>query len=299
MVKKSYTRKPRRAPRAKKHVVTQKKTTWSKSLKSLIKRTVNAKIELKNVTNGLMDSETIGQVETFASPPSSTIILNGGALNTIFQTITQGSTQAQRIGNEITIKRCSLNGVIQFDYALLNDIDTNLGTVINQGYYVTMYIVRRKDCQPMNFSSQISDFFQVGSTSVAPSVSAIDSTLYVNKDVYTILHKKRFKVGAQGYDVSGYQGVPMAIGSTVNSFNYIQNNDFKSMIPFRISLTKLLGGTRVKYNDSGTTANNAKLQIQYMFLLHGANSKFLWSEPGHFNVPISVTMSQNLQYSDS
>lgn len=251
------------------------KTTWAKPLKSMVKKLIERRLEDKIASSNIVNNEPICFIDGGITPPY-TIGNNVNSPMSMFLAITQGVGQEQRIGNEITIKKWSLNGALQIgEYAT---------PLIPQPYYVTMYILRRKDYGQI--TGNPSDLFQAGNNSTGAEGTIIDNTLYLNKDVYVQLFKRRFKVGnSVSLDSSG---------------NVVQaNNDFKTLHTFRVPLTKYFKNCVVKYNDAAPSPTTGKINIYILWLIAGANNMQLLSATGQPVSNVTYTMTSNMIYTDA
>jgi len=137
----------------------------------------------------------------------------GNGVNGMFN-IAQGTNIQQRIGNKIKLKRWIIKGMIQpndtFDQAPASPppsptpggITTGIGQNSFVGY-VTIYFGRRMDnLQPVG--NDLNKFFRNGATDITP-ISNLQETLYpINKDLYKVYFRRRFKVGVgSGFSGSG------------------------------------------------------------------------------------------------
>lgn len=151
--------------------------------------------------------------------------------------ITQGVTQGTRVGNQIRPRKLMWNFVLT---QLRYNAATNPAP---QPLNVEIYICSLKSAigeLPQAFD--INAFFQLGATSVAPSGQVLDATLNVNKDVFQLHRRLRYKLGFANYGGTG----------TTPDFQSYSNNEYKLAIFQKLDLTKYCPKV-IDYNDSSTT----------------------------------------------
>lgn len=274
--KKSYKKSYKKAYKKK---TTTTKKLWSTPLKIMVKRLIERRLEDKIAVYEIADNEPICSIAQASG--ELTISNNVFSPLDMFNSITQGPGQEQRIGNDITIKKWSLNGVIRFQ------AETIPADLIPQTYFIYMYVLRRKDYQAVNEDPD--DLFQNGSQTQGATSTILDDTLYINKDSYTVLHKRKFKIGsAFPIDASGnYRGLAA--------------NDNKTLFSFRIPLTKHFKNCVVKYNDGTPQPMTGKINIYVLWGIAGANFESLYTTDqaeDAFNF-VSFTMNSNMVYTDA
>jgi len=219
-----------------------------KAVKTMIKSALAKKIETKIVSSltvptnePLYEVTAVGGLEQFAI----------GQLNSVF-TIQQGTAQDERIGNEINLKKWVLK------FTITPTMGAN-SYITSPQLLVDFYIAYRKDGQPITLP--IAGFFQNGSSSITPT-GVITERLYpINRDVYHITYRKKFKVGISDED------------AYYNPYAGFANNDFPMIQQFSLDLCKHgFKSKKVRYNDSALTVQDNKINaLYYFFLIYNAN----------------------------
>lgn len=215
----SYKRKSTKVYK-KKRVMKPKVKYYSKktSLTSLIKNVMNNEMELK------CQSASI-------TTPTALLPYNLGNLYTIdvgagvLNNITQGTGQGQRISNEINLRSLKLKFVIGVNILLNSGIPCIL----------RMFVGKLKSTIGSP-AGNFSNLFNVGNTSVAPINNALDTMRDVNRDYFTVIKQKQFKIGNS----------QATVGQS--------NNDFNFCVKQSIELTRK-GDKMIKYNDTGGIQN--------------------------------------------
>lgn len=210
-------------PRRKK---TMKKMAVSKSVKEYINKAIHRNVENKEqlvqwsqVMGGYASSNTL-----YAFPMTPYI---GGI------SITQGVTQGTRVGNQIKPRSLHWNFVLtQRPY----DAASNPAP---QPINIEIYICSLKAVNELPTNFDINTLYQYGATSLAPSGQVVDTTLNINKDIFTCHRRLRYKLG---WATSGGTG-------TNAGYQAYTNNDYKLGIFEKLDLTKYCPKT-IDYNDN-------------------------------------------------
>ena len=146
--------------------------------------------------------------------------------------INQDATQAGRIGNKVKIRKASLrlaSWAMPYN-AVTNPTPTPL--------MVRVWIFTRKDFQ--NIPTNLPNFFQAGSSSIAPIGNITDYLYPPNTDVYTVYKTVDFKLGPAAFtSATGGQA----------AYGYYANNDFELCDLRTIDITPYLPAT-IDWNDS-------------------------------------------------
>ena len=165
--------------------------------------------------------------------------------------IAQGNAQNQRNGNTIKLKKWLIKGVI----APVNSIyQTTEAQNLERSFqgYVTIYFGRRTDSNEI--TGDLGGLFQAGNTSRPPMGRREDLMTPINKDLYKIYYKRRFKVGAS----SGQNA----------STNVLPNNDFDLCKTFGFDVCKhIMKNAIIKYNDTSIYANHQVLRDLAFFAI--------------------------------
>lgn len=202
------------------------------AVKKYVKKTLDNRLENK-VANFYINGEVLWNITNDIAPWRTDNIFflspQLGASQGV--SIAQGTGQAQRIGNKISIKKATIRLVLY----PLNVWALGYQLPVN----VNMYIFKtRRACDVATVRSQIEqDFFQLGSNSLGLTGTLTDNVLNVNNDVF-IMHKfKCFKLGVSQNDTN-LQAI---------------NNDYKYNQQYSIDVTKYLKSSYV-FNDNDTEA---------------------------------------------
>lgn len=159
--------------------------------------------------------------------------------NALTLPISQGSGQANRVGNKIETRKATIKMMFT---PLIYDVVTNKtpnpqivkiwGLWFKQGDY--------SGAPPAN----LAHFFQSGNTSIVPQGNLLDDFLTVNKQAYTVAFTRTVKVGNAKVTTSS--------NSSFNNQNQtFANNDFKLSAKVVIDYTKHLIKMQ-KFNDTDT-----------------------------------------------
>lgn len=236
-----------KAKRSAKVVKRMRKAIVSKPVrryvKSLIARMEETKIAMPAVANNV-EIQPYG----IANPNGSTHF----SFTPLFQTITQGTSNGQRVGDAIKVQKLLLQGFINFDPSHYGD--TNY---MKNPLYVKMVVLRRKDSiiDPCNYGTTgISDLLLNGPIATHPQNLPSDMWRKFNTDVYKIYATRLFKLGNAAPSDS-----PNETGQW--------NNDFSLSRKFSIDLSKHVD--KVKFNESGGTPTNCAFHV--LFLVCFAN----------------------------
>lgn len=197
----------------------------SKAIKQYVKSMISRNIELKQHALTNIVSYTQFPLATFSGTGSGSILSFYNAnIGQLFDQISAGTGQGDRIGNVITLKKAVIRGFLQY---YENPLVDQLG---GDQFDVRIYIGYRLDGTPITGS--LLGLFQNGDTNYAPSGQLTDTLSWVNKDLYKVMWSKRFKVG-------------MSTGT-------VPNNDYPASRYFAVDLCKHgFKNKRVVYNDAG------------------------------------------------
>jgi len=199
--------------------------TFAQKVNKIISRNVENKI-----TTSYSNTSPVCSVPTLATP----VWYLQKDWNTKVFTIAQGAQEAQRIGNQIKLKRWVIKGIIH-----PQNIVANMVPNTQQGF-VDIYFGRLNTNGEL--SSSLANLLDSGNTSEAPLGTMTQIFRRVNKDEYKIYYHKRFKVSPAN-SVSGLQ-------ATIN-------NDFGLVKTFGFDVCKhICKGAVIKYNDNDNDPNN-------------------------------------------
>jgi len=237
------------------------------SVKKYVKTAIARVAEMKYAS-----PETYENIPILSIPASSsTPAWFSPSIGSVFGTILQGTGQGQRVGNEITVKSWIIRG------ALTQTIMTGAVALGSQTLYVDVYIGYRKDYE--DILDTLPDLYQNGNASLNPTGLFSDLTQWINKDEYTVLFHRRFKVG-----------------------NNSNNNDFDLAKTFSFNITsKDLKNANVKYKDATTAVQNAKINAMTIWATcsNGNGTDIpIASDPSEQRSSYAITFTSNVMYTD-
>lgn len=201
-------------------------------------------------------------------------------LNQIFQGITQGTQNGNRIGDEIKVKKLTFKGFLNWDSS----------KIANEQYrhlplYVKMFVFKRKDSidNPAQYTGPAgtgeNQILMNGPTAGAPVNKLSDMNKMFNTDAYKIFKTKTFKLG------------PSAVGNTPDTSGQ-WNNDFKFSQRFSIDLSKHVN--IVKYNEGQPYQSNCAFYVGFL-IAFGNNSDI---DATHLP-PVEAHYVVNMTYEDA
>lgn len=219
-MKKRYVKKPR----------TYKKRASFKRGKKTNVRTIVRREIARQAENKIIEG-SLGPVN-FYQP------ISAGVCTNLIPNISQGTTQGSRVGNKVRPKV----------FTLKMAINVNNQSTIYTPAYVDIYIFKYKPGALFPSASlpsnAMDNFLQLGSASTSYTGAIMDGLRYVNKDVFTVVYRKRLLM----YNPLNGTGVQ---GSTANI------NPCRTL---SINLTKHLKKT-LMYNDNNTYCTNDDLWL--------------------------------------
>lgn len=231
-----YPGKSKKAKRTKaKRGVRKPKKNLVRVVKSIIKRAAETKITSQEMVIGFGNNQQSPTMNVRTLSPSSA-----------YMPIIQGPSQDERIGNKIQTKRAVLRYIL---HSLPYSASTNTAPCPMD---VIMWFGRLKRSVDSPTSANFSNFFQYGSTSVAPVGDLSDINGVINKDYFTVLKKVVHKIGYAEYAGSGVN---------VGAQSYT-NNDYKYNVVRKLDLTKCFAKTYI-FNDSDNDPQNSRLYVWF------------------------------------
>lgn len=201
-------------------------------------------------------------------------------LNQIFQGITQGTMNGQRIGDELKVKKLTFKGFINWDSSKLQNTSYS-----HLPLYVKMFVFKRKDNNdnPATYNGVMgigeNSILMNGPTATAPTNDLSDFNKPFNTDTYKIFKTKTFKLG------------PAAVGDTPNTSGQ-WNNDFKFSQRWSIDLSKHVN--IVKYSEGQAFQTNCAFYVGFLIAFannSGINATHLPPVEAHYVV--------NMTYEDA
>jgi hypothetical protein len=184
-------------------------------------------------------------IGAFGGAPSTLTIIPLSP-NNLTLPISQGTGQANRIGNKIETKKATIK--MMFVPAVYSSTENNKpqpqvvkvwGLWFKQGDY--------SGAPPANMAH----FFQSGNTSITPQSNLLDDFLAINKQAYSIAFSRTLKIG---------NAITTATASSATAANNqgYSNNDFKLCGKATIDYTKHLIKMQ-KFNDTDNEPSNRQL----------------------------------------
>jgi len=253
-----------------------KKVVSNKRVRKIERALVKMKPEVKQVR---MLYEKTG---AFGIPDYNSV--NFGQDNNIFLLsptqnriqITQGTGQANRVGNRIRTVSSYISGIL---YATQQNATYN---PTPKPMEVMMFVYKLIGGGNTS-SSTLTNLFQNGNGTSSPTGGLADLTFPFNKDEYKILWRKTYKIGS---------AINTGTGASAGLQNYA-NNDYKRNQKFVIPLTKFLD-KNIKYNDNAPSANNDQVYLAILPLAADGTV----NAPGNGLAPISCIMTQVYKFTD-
>lgn len=237
----AYKRKTYKRRAVKRTYKRYKKSAKKASIKRVVKRVLATQAEVKTYAN----MYTIRNLYTSTSSSLNFDFNNIGtcAWGAGGVVLSQGTGQGARVGNSVRLKKMTFKGSIH---------PTGYNSTTNPTpapVACRMILFRQKDSpasQPAIVANN--DIFQYGNTTQGLQDDLVDLWLSTNKDKYTIVGDRKFKIG---YATSN------GTGGAANQ-SYYANNDFKMLYNFSIDVTKHLPKI-TKFNDANSTPTTPNL----------------------------------------
>lgn len=251
--RKASTRKPR-----------AKRTGVSLAVKSYVKKQIHVNIENK-IANFNPATVPFGNYLESTNLHMRPLLPYPG-----YNVISQGIGEGARIGNEIKLRKVTLNYVLRpLPYSA-----TSPGNPFPGPSEVEMFLGFLKQAPGiLPGTVDIGYLYQGGNVSYAPSGGLVDLIADVNKDYWTIKKRWRHKMGYSQYTGTG----------SSPAVQYNSNNDFKLNVVKKMDITRLCPKT-LKFND----ADNL-MQGQNLFM-------FFQSVSAGGSITTSAIQSCNLDY---
>lgn len=217
---------------------TARKGVSKSTIKKMVKRAIAANVENKEIN-----------VYTPSQPIYPSVNANFNANiraltpNSLTMSIQQGTSQSQRIGNQIKIKD------LKFKYTITPNAYNAASNAQPRPSEVIVWIFYDR-LNPTVIPTIGNDFLQLGGSSQPLQNNLIDTQASVNNDRWRLLYKKVHKVGFSAYNGTG----------TLPSFESFTNNDYKLTVRNTVNLTKHIVKT-VKFDDNDTDPTSRGLFI--------------------------------------
>jgi len=216
-----------------------KATSFAKRVNQIISRNTENKFTSTITVNNPVAVLSSEQLNFFVWTPGA------DTTNHRLFNLPVGTSEGNRIGNTIKLKRWIIKGLIQPKYE--NSTSAPLDPT-NVGYVDIYFGKYLKTNAPI--STTLSGLYQNGATTATPTCKSTDMLNPLNKDLYKVYYHKRFKMGLAS-DSYSYAN------NTSGQPNLVHpaNNDFKVSQTFGFDVCKyILKNKSLKYNDGGITS---------------------------------------------
>lgn len=259
-VKKFYPRKKR----VYKKRVYKKKVAPKTSVKMMIKRALDRRIENKEVCN------TDAYFEFYQNGSGS---ISPSVINSLNPIIVQSVGENGRVGNAVNLKSAYLKGYLTMAQSAGNSA---VPAQVNGQWNVRIFIGRLKTSIASPTSADLTSLLRVGGSTFAfDSTNPLSLVRRVNTELFTIYYDKIHKIGTQ-----------TGTGSTTGG---IHNNDYQLSKFININLTKYLKKKLIFQDTSINTPTNSGLYI-FGGLVDSISSAFTSTTP-------FVSLTYDLLYS--
>lgn len=238
-----------------------KRPTTSSSLRQYVKAAVNRLAERKAF---------IAQGNNISIPVVTGSVPLGLQLA---PAVTQGTSQNQRVGNQIKVVRATVRGHIA-----IRPYDS-IGNPGGPPAMIKLWLVKYSPSNPASLSgTDISTaFFDTGSTVTGLQGNIYDLDAYLNKDSWRLLDEKILKVGS----ASASANMPSASA-------YIYDNS-SMILPFKFEYGKHIG--KCLYNDSVSLPTNTNVFLVFQCVYASGTTST-------GSVPAEVSYHTKVEYTD-
>lgn len=190
--------------------------------------------------------------------------------------LTQGTGNANRIGNKIRVKKATLKMIFcPRDYDATNNVDP-------QPLDIRCLVLHSKNNPTETIVS--STFFDSNNTTQSPQSDIGDMVSSVNKDVYTVSNDRHCKIG-----FSNFEGTGNSAGH-----QYYANNDYKLNAVMTIDVTHAFP-KNITWNDTSTTPTS--FQPYLVVLMAKATGADMGTSTSWY--PAYLNSELTLQYYDA
>lgn len=210
----------------------------TKTTKKMVRRTIVNMAETKSMQQYVYATTPPPTTDAGFDASIRVVGPSGGTLP-----ISQGTGQANRVGNKIQTQSCTLKGAL---LPLPYNATTNPNP---RPMVVTMFFfLDRRSPNTIPTPQASADFYQNGNGAGTFDTELVDGLAPVNTDCYRIFMKRTFRVGCASY---------AGTGNLPAQQNY-SNNDFPMLVRFKLNVTKHLPKT-YKFADNNTSPTNRRL----------------------------------------
>lgn len=267
-------------------------------IKSIVKRSIGRNMEKKQTAEIVADRKSFYSLEYNSTGPVFTNLFEIFPLNTVYNTIVPGVGQAGRIGNKITASTNKVSYTLSCAPISSDWKEAGTGTddrtYTPPPYYILALMLKRKDGTINQNPDTLTDLYQFGATSQAPTMKLEDLNLYINKDVYTVIYKKIHKL----YPSFGATETALDSSSVPS--------DVKTSANANIYITKHVKKT-LHYNDESTQVEDEPSTNLFMvflpIMITGSSPDANSGTPAGSNtwpwLPVLVSIQHQFQYTDA
>jgi len=185
--------------------------------------------------------------------------------------IAQGLGEADRIGNQVRVKKVTLSYVL-----VSNSLDATYN-VTPKPQDLRMFIAWNKQSKVL--SPPAGNFFDAGDSSTAPSSTLLDMVSFINKEYIGVSKDWRRKLGCQSYPHP----------------NVLDNNDYKLNVIETMDLTSSYPKT-LTWNDTSTVIMEQSKWL--CFLIAPADGSAVDTSGNSTFKPLLFYYSINLEFQD-
>lgn len=237
-------RRPLRSTGKKAVVKKALRKSWKRSVAKVAKRVVGNLAENKIATYSFSSNPSCLQSTTTSLAGNYFVV---SPSTTAYYTITQGTGNTNRVGNSVhtTSLTCSL-------VMCPNSFSSTTNNSMVPCEILVYFFKKKGYTNAFLSATDIQDFYENGSTTTGPLGYLMDINARLNKDGYTYLCHKRFKLGRS------------VVGSTANltapNYNSATNNDFKWNVVTKFNLTKYMPKT-LNFGDQVVSPSNPYIHM--------------------------------------
>jgi len=300
MRKQNYRKKVSRRPSGKKAIIRKAlSTNWKKSVSRVVKNVLKRSAERKEVGNAYASNlyTTHGSYYQSAQFKQNNIVcftpIAASSPNALI-TISQGTHEGARIGNEVNPKSLVYKGII-VPSATTAAGGTNPSPFQPVELKFVVFSFKRQFAETVDqvYTTATTNMFDAGAffsglTYLSGVPNILDMVKDFNNDVITVHKVRTFKLGGQ-YSQTGAPG-----GGASNP----QLADFKFNCKFKMNLTKYLP-KRITFNDSDDNSTSKQLYGLWIATDAGGQSPDTWNPQGvWYRIPCKVFGDVKMTYTD-
>lgn len=207
-------------------------------------------------------------IDFSANVPLSTAVGGVPVNKNLLPTLSQGTSNSNRVGNEITVVSGMTRGYVNI---LPYSITTN---PLSTPTMVKMWLCYSKKLATTNLGNTdiATAFFDTNAGSAGFQGNMLDMILTANKDNWVILQERAVELGAT-YASSG---------GSVGTGGYFDNS--KCILPFEFDFTKYV--SRLMYDDTGTAPTNKNLFLVFQAVYADGSSSAI--QPAELHIVTRV-----------